>query len=259
MAIRITSKELIKLNDLIKRYYGDEINIYVMHGLIVSYLCSARAEPFEDFLFEFQSSVPVFPMLDFEGDVNPEFLPLFLGKLFNKTVELANNAQLICPLVTTDRFNAKFKLDDLDTEQKRNLLDWYMGYFQGFVYLWDHDAIGSYIKQPEDIEDEFLAGIVAERFVTALNMHYLAAYDLIAEIKPKYKTQDFQYSIKQIKETVKEFPKVKQLFAKGLLKINSRYLQTTSEIMEVACDARRFMDAENNQLISANDSHYTRH
>jgi hypothetical protein len=258
MAIRITSNELIRLNELIKLYYGDEINIYVMHGLIVSYLSSARTEKFEDFLFNFHDQEPVIPMLEFEDDVSPEFLPLFLGKLFNKTIEISNKSELICPLVTTDKFNARFKLEGLGHELKCNLLDWYMGYFQGFMYLWDHDIIGNYVEKPEDNAEELMAGIVAEPFVTALNMHYLVAYDLIAEIKPKYKTEDFRYSIKKIKETVKDFSKEESFIAKRLLTIGSRYLQITSEIMEVAGDARKTM-VSGAASISANDSNYTQH
>ncbi len=257
MTIRITSKELIRLDELIRLYYGNEINIYVMHGLIVSYLCSASTEKFEDLLFDVEHREPLFPMLGFEDDIiSPEFLPLFLGKLFNKTIDLSNSGTLICPLVTTEKFNAKFNHESLSLELKRNLLDWYMGYFQGFMYFWDHDAIHNYLEHPSNNND-IIGSVVTERFVSALNMHYVIAYNLISELKPKYMTKDFKYSVKKVKETVKDFSEMESFIVEQLLKLGSRESQISSEIIEIAHAARKLMDA--GAVISANDPSYTRH
>jgi len=242
MTIRITSKDLIRLDELIRLYYGDEINIYVMHGLIVSYLCSASTEKFEDLLFDVEHREPLFPMLGFEGDIiSPEFLPLFLGKLFNKTIELSNSCTLIYPLVTTDKFNAKFNHESLSLELKRNLLDWYMGYFQGFMYFWDHDALYNYLDHPSNNND-IIGSIVGERFVLALNMHYVIACNLISEIKPKYRTEDFKCSVKKVKETVKDFSEMEALIVRELLKLGQRESLISSEIIEIAHAARKLMD-----------------
>lgn len=260
MAIRVTTNDLIRLNELVKIYYGNEINIYVMHGLMVSYLCSANTERFDTFLFNPGEHEPIIPMLEFEGDINKEFLPLFFGKLFNQIIEVSNKGKLVYPLISTDGFNLDFNPEALTSEQKRCLLDWYMGFFMGFMYLWKHDAIHYYIEQ-SDTDEGFLSGIITDRFVTALNTHYIVACNLITEVKPKYKNKDFKFILKKIKEAVSNISENQTMIIKTLLKSNAKrpyYLRATSEIIGIACDALKLIKSRG-VLTSANDSVYTSH
>jgi hypothetical protein len=63
MTTKISTKDLIRLNELIEIYYGKEINIYVMHGLLVSYFCSASTDTLADILFNETHQEPVFKMI----------------------------------------------------------------------------------------------------------------------------------------------------------------------------------------------------
>ena len=176
--------------------------------------------------------------------------------MFNRTVEISNKAQLVYPLVTTNAFNGKFNYNNLSIEEQKNLLDWYMGFFQGFMYIWNHDAIGKYIVEP-DKENELLNGLINEQFVTALNTHYFIANNLISEIKPNYKNNDFRYSIEEIKKSVKAFTDMQLMLAQSLLKNTAYYLQACSEMIRIGYSARKFM-LSNASPTSANDATYTK-
>ena len=127
MTIKISSKDLNRLNELIQLYYGEEINIYVMHGLLVSYLCSASMGNFSDFLFDEAHQEPVFKMISTPSpEINKEFLHLFLNVFYSKTIAICNDGKFIFQLISTDKFNATFNYSDLPPEQKQHLLDWYM-------------------------------------------------------------------------------------------------------------------------------------
>lgn len=238
MTTKISSKELERLNELIQIYYGKEINIYVMHGLLISYLCSASTDSFTNLLFNEAHQEPVFKMINIPPpEINKEFLHLFLNVFYNKTIAICNSGKFIFQLISTDKFNAKFNYGDLKPEQKQHLLDWYMGFFQGFMYIWNHDLIGNYIEYIKpDLEHE----IAIERFVGSLNVQYLAALQLITELKPKYTNKDFKYTIKKIKSTVKEMTEIEKFPAKFMLEHNSQFLKCISMLIDVVMDARHF-------------------
>ena len=238
MTTRISTKDLIRLNELIGLYYGEEINIYVMHGLLVSYLCSASSDNLANLLFDETYQEPVFKMINTPtAEINKEFVHLFLNVFYNKTIEICNNGKFIYPLISTDKFNNKFNYSDLLPEQKQHLLDWYMGFFQGFMYIWDHDLIGNYIEYNNpDQEHE----ITIERFLGSLNVQYLAAFRLIKELKPKYNNEDFKYTIKKIKSTVKDMSEIEMIPAKFILEHNPQFLQCVSMLIDAVMDARHF-------------------
>lgn len=238
MTVGISSKDLERLDALIRLYYGEEINIYVMHGLLISYLCSAATDDFTDLLFNEANQEPVFKMISTPSpEINKEFLHLFLNVFYNKTIALCNSGKFIFQLISTDKFNAKFNYSDLLPEQKQHLLDWYMGFFQGFMYVWDHDLIGNYIEyETPDQEHE----IAIERFVGSLNVQYLAASQLITELKPKYTNKDFKHTIKKIKSTVKDLTDIEKFPAKFMLEHNQQFLKCVAMLIDAVMDARHF-------------------
>lgn len=250
MTIGISTKDLNRLNELIQLYYGEEINIYVMHGLLISYLCSASTDQFTDLLFNETHQEPVFKIIGTHStEINKEFTHLFLDVFYNKTIGICNNGKFIYQLISTDKFNTKINYSDLKPEQKKHLLDWYMGFFQGFTYVWDHDLISDYIEyeNPEQGHE-----IVIERFVGSLNVQYLAANQLINELKPKYKNNDFKYTIKEIKSTVKDMTEIEKFPAKFMLEHNPQFSQCVSMLIDAVMDARHF--AKNNKSAKASIS-----
>jgi hypothetical protein len=87
MTTRISAKDLTRLDELIRLYYGEEINIYVMHGLLISYLCSASTDKFADLLFNEIYQEPVFKMINIPtAEINKEFAHLFLNIFYNNTI-----------------------------------------------------------------------------------------------------------------------------------------------------------------------------
>lgn len=234
----VNAKELKRLNELIKLYYGEEINIYVMHGFLISYLCSASTDNFTDLLFNQVYQEPVFKMINTPPpEINKEFLDLLLNVFYRQTIAICNAGKFIFQLISTDKFNAKFNYSDLLAEQKQHLLDWYMGFFQGFMYVWDHDLIGNYIEyNAPDQEHE----IVIERFLGSLNVQYLAAFRLITELKPKYTNKDFKHTIKKIKSTVKDMTEIEKMPAKFMLEHNLQFLKCISMLIDAVMDARHF-------------------
>lgn len=238
MTTRISAKDLTRLDELIRLYYGEEINIYVMHGLLISYLCSASTDKFADLLFNEIYQEPVFKMINIPtAEINKEFAHLFLNIFYNNTIAICNSGKFILQLISTDKFNGKFNYSDLLPEQKQHLLDWYMGFFQGFMYVWDHELIGNYInyKKPDQKHE-----IVIERFVGSLNVQYLAAFQLIAELKPKYTNKDFKYTIKKIKSKIKDMTEVEKFPAKFMLEHNPQFLKCISMLIDAVMDARYF-------------------
>lgn len=238
MTVRISRKELERLNELIQLYYGEEINIYVMHGFLVSYLCSASTDKFTDLLFNEEHQEPVFKMVSAPlPEINREFLHLLLNVFYNKTITICNSQQFLLQLVSTDKFNAGFNYSELLPDQKQHLLDWYMGFFQGFMYVWNHDLIGKYIEHNNPDQNHEIA---IERFVSSLNVQYLAAFQLIKELKPKYTNKDFKYTIKKIKETVKDMTEIEKFPAEFILKHNLQFLKCVSMLIDAVMDARHF-------------------
>lgn len=256
MINRITKNNLIRLDELIRLHYGGEINIYVMHGLLVSYLCSASTYEFRDLLFYEDTHEPVFKMNEIKNGDNAEnlrneLLHLFFQKLYNSTIDICNKAQYLLPLVSTDGFNTKFNLENLTIEQKHNLLDWYMGFFQGFMYVWDHDKIDAYINpysSPTQEQDD-----ASNRFVTSLNVQYIAAFRLIKELKPKYNNKDFKYTISQIRKTVKDFDEMEYFTANFIVTNNNQYLKLITILIETVGDAKNY--AKKQEIISTKTLH----
>ena len=243
MTTKISTKDLIRLNELIGIYYGEEINIYVMHGLLVSYLCSASTDNFADLLFNETHQEPVFKMINTPTeDINKEFTHLFLNVFYNNTVEICNNGKFTYQLISTDKFNAKFNYRELLPEQKQHLLDWYMGFFQGFMCIWDHDLIGNYIEYDNPDQDH---EIIIERFINSLNVQYLAALQLVKELKPNYTNEDFKYTIKKIKSTVKDMTESEMLPVKFILEHNPQFLQCVSMLIDAVMDAHHFTKNKN--------------
>jgi len=209
-----------------------------MHGFLISYLCSASTDNFADLLFNETHQEPVFKRTNtLPAEINKEFVHLFLNVFYNKTIELCNNGKFIYQLISTDKFNARFNYSDLLPEQKQHLLDWYMGFFQGFMYVWDHDLIGNYIEYNNPTQEH---EIIIERFVGSLNVQYLAAFRLIKELKPKYTNEDFKYTIKKIKSTVKDMTEIETVPAKFILEHNPQFLQCVSMLIDSVMDARQF-------------------
>lgn len=263
MATKITSQELILLDALIRRYYGNDINIYVMHGLMVSYLCSANSDKFEDLMFDYQNREPILEF-DYDGDISSDFTKLFLGKLFNQTVNLANHGKLIYPLISTDKFNSKINLKGLSTDSKRNLLDWYMGFYFGYATIWEHEIIHDYInREIVDERDELEASIEANGFLSSLNMYYIVVDSLVKELNPEYGNEMFDYSIEKIQGALKEMPKGIFAVAKSLLEATNKYENALSEILSFTYNAKNYCKtigthstANSNSITSANDDTY---
>ncbi len=240
MAIKITPQELVRLDELIRFYYGNDINIYVMHGLMVSYLCSANNDKFDDLMFDYQNREPILEF-DYNGDISSEFTQLFLGKLFNQTVDLVNKGKLIYPLISTDAFNGKVNLKALSIDSKRNLLDWYMGFYYGYATVWVHEIIHDYInREIVNDGDELASSIEANGFLSALNMYYIVVDRLVKELKPNYSNDMFNYSIEKIQSALKEMPKGIFAVAKSLLDAMNKYETALSEILGFTYNAKNY-------------------
>ena len=240
MTKKITTKELSRLNELIHQYFGGEINIHVMHGFLVSYLCSGLSEPFIGVLFGGDENGVIFEMIDAPDPItNKEFAELLIGKLYNSAIELSNRGNLILPLISANLYNVEFNIQSLTTSSKKNLLDWYMGFYSGYTNIWDHKLIGNYIEPRSGLPEE--QDISSQRFIMALHVHYVAAYNLIMELKPKYKNKDFADNIKKLKGTVERLSSEQIANYDMLSKERSSYLNCTTILIEVVNEAKDYV------------------
>lgn len=83
-------------------------------------------------------------------------------------------------------------------------------------------------------------------------MQYLAAFPLIKELKLKYTNEDFKYTIKKIKSTVKDMTEIEMIPGKFILDHNPHFLQCISMLIDAVMDVRHF--AKNNQSAKASIS-----
>lgn len=199
MTTLFKTSQIIELNELIKEYYGEEFNIFFMQGLFVSHMSSASAIDIYDSMHGDN------PILEISASVKikSNFADLLYGGLYNETARHCDKYNNIIPIINLEKLRGKyFSYHELRHDEQRNLLDWYVGYFFGYEQFWDHEVIAYFLEN---------SGIIVERepihetFAEAIQAQDIVAYQLIKNIRPKYKNIHFQRIIKEIQHIVKDY------------------------------------------------------
>jgi hypothetical protein len=206
----ITPQQLLTLNNFIKLYYGNDINIFMIQGLMVSCMSSVTpCLPIESALLKYGTSV--FP-LQTQADQS-ELTLLLLDGLYSQTFNNMQIQEVIYPLKSITKFYTQdFNYTLLSNEEQHNVLDWYLGYFTGVRVLWDTSEI---IKTYSTclLEDSDGAQIsAADMFVAALNGLLLLTNDLLHKLKPTYQNIELNKTIACVQKMVSEMPAAEKVF-----------------------------------------------
>lgn len=184
---KITQKELETLNRLVNKYFSAEFDIYFMHGLITSALCSANNTDIPKLFFGKIASVPMKQKLLNSFDSN-EFFKLF-QKFYDVIRDMLSNSKLFTPLVNLTKLRQEgLKKEELSEFEQRNLLSWYLGYFYGYGTTWMHSKITDFIKNyPQDQDEGNLASLLAVALYTQADL----AQELLEKFNPELKDERF--------------------------------------------------------------------
>ena len=206
----ITSRQLLALNDFIKLYYGHDINIFMIQGLMVSCMSSVTpCLPIESVLLKYGTSV--FP-LQTQAD-QAELTLLLLDGLYPQTFNNLQIQEAIYPLKSiTEFYTQDFNYTLLSNDEQRNVLDWYLGYFTGVRVFWSIPEIRE-IYSKCLLEDTDGAQIsAADMFVAALNGLLLLTNDLLHKLKPTYQNIELNTTIAMVQKMVSEMPSAEKAF-----------------------------------------------
>ena len=200
-----TKKNISVLNNYIKTYYGNEINIYMFHGIFVGYFSSANEEIKPTDIIA--SENPILEIV-YPGYIEEEFPKLLFNGLYKETLADTENHNNIIPMIDLDKLRGPyFSYNKLNAEEKRNLLDWYLGYFMSIGSYLNNEVIDIFLDaQNSDEEPLSFGGVTAEEiFEDGMSAQEITFCDLLRELKPKYKHPDIVSLIKNIKNIVAEY------------------------------------------------------
>src|SRR5579862_187506 len=101
-SIKLTKAKISKLNKSLMKGYGEEINIFFMHGLFVSHLSSATldTESLAKLLHGPNPAIPRVPNVYVE---DMEYLTLLYHGLFNQTTKHCETQNSIIPMISLDK------------------------------------------------------------------------------------------------------------------------------------------------------------
>ena len=198
-------KQIKELNSHIHKYYGDEVNIHMFQGMFVGYMsCANDAIEAMDLV---ASEDPVL-QITYQGNIDGEFIKLLYNGLYYRTDINNTKHNNIIPIITLEQLRgAYFTYNGLNLEEKKNLLDWYIGYFMSLGCYLNNDLIDGFLdSQNENGEDiKFGDSTLAELFEDGMCAQEITLYDLIKELKPKYSNPDIKSLIKLMIKQVEEY------------------------------------------------------
>jgi hypothetical protein len=184
---KITQKELETLNRLVNKYFSAEFDIYFMHGLITSALCSASNTDIPKLFFGKIASVPMKQKLLNSFD-SSEFFKLF-QKFYDVIRDMLSNSKLFTPLVNLTKLRQEgLKKEELSELEQRNLLSWYLGYFYSYGTTWMHSKITNFINNHPQNQD---GGSLATLLSVALSTQVDMAQELLEKFNPKLEDERF--------------------------------------------------------------------
>ena len=206
----ITPQQLLTLNDLIKIYYGSDINIFMIQGLMIScYSSVTPCLPLESALFKHGKAV--FP-LQTQADQS-ELTSLMLNGLYPQTFKNLQIQETVYPLKSiTSAYTKDFKYTLLNDDEQRNLLDWHLGYFTGVRVFWNIPEIREMYSTclVEDKDGARLS--VEDIFVESLNGLILLTNDLLNKFEPTYQNAELHKTIASVRKMVIEMPDVEKAY-----------------------------------------------
>lgn len=81
-------------------------------------------------------------------------------------------------------------------------------------------------------------------------MQYLAASQLISELKTNYTNKDFKYTITKIKSTIKGMTEIEKFPAKFMLGNNQQFIKCITILINAVMDARNFAKNKKSKKVS---------
>lgn len=198
-------KQIIELNSYIQKYYGDEVNIHMFQGIFVGYMSSANdsVKP-----MDLISGANAVLEIVYTRYIDKEFILELYRGLYHCTD--VNNAKYnnIVPMITLDKLRGKyFTYNKLNVSEKKNLLDWYVGYFMSLGCFLRNNVIDEFLSiQQVDGEDiKFGENTLSELFYDGMITQEVTFYELIKELNPNYQNPDINILINRMVKQVETY------------------------------------------------------
>lgn len=171
------------LNKLVNKYFVKGFDIYFMHGVIASAMCSGKNTDIPKIFFGRNAIVPMKTKLTTEPDTS-NFFRLF-QELYDYIEVCFETGEPFVPLVNiTELYTSLANIEDLSEDEQKNLLSWYIGYFFAYKYTWDISNIISYVHNELDCINSVLEGV---------QIQLITVKKLLMKFKPK--TKDIRVGI----------------------------------------------------------------
>jgi hypothetical protein len=200
--MKFAKAEINELSVLVQKCYGTELNVFLLQGMLYSCL-SAATEVNPTTLF-FDPTNKFKPQESFRDEA--EFMrmgSLMIEGMYRKCYEMVQKYDNLIPMVSIDKFRGKyFEFDQLNDEQQRNLLDWYVGYFWVYHVHWDHQRIQNHLKHSDLMIEE---QTVLDFYVDSLHAQHLLAQQLVKKFQPNYSNTEFNLVAKYLLDFPQKF------------------------------------------------------
>lgn len=200
--MKFAKTEINELSGLVQKCYGTELNVFLLQGMLYSCLSSAtEVNPIQLFL---DPATKFKPQNTFRDEAEFMRMGLLLTEgMYGTCMSVVQKYDNIIPMISLDEFRGKyFEFDQLNYEQQRNLLDWYVGYFWVYHVYWDHQRIQNYLKH----SDLMIEGQdVLDFYVDSLHAQHLLAQQLVKKFQPNYSNNEFNLVAKYLLDFPQKF------------------------------------------------------
>lgn len=186
--MKFAKAEINELGGLVQKCYGTELNVFFLQGMLYSCLSSAaEVNPIQLF---FDPATKFKPQESFRDEAEFMRMGLLLAEgMYGTCLAAVQKYDNIILMVGMGKFRGKyFEFDQLNDEQQRNLLDWYVGYFWVYHVFWDHQRIQNHLKHSELMID---GQTVLDFYVDSLHAQHLLAQQLVKKFQPNYSNNEF--------------------------------------------------------------------
>lgn len=233
-------KNLQSLDKLVNKYFIKGFDIYFMHGVIASAMCSGKDTDIPKIFFGRNAIVPMKTKLTTEPDTR-NFFRLFQD-LYDYIDACLENGERFVPLVSiTEVYPNLANVEDLSEEEQKNLLSWYLGYFFAFQYTWDLSNIISYTHNELNSSN-----LVLE----ALHIQLLTVKQLLTKFKPVTKDIRFDGAIDTINGLCNNFAKFETEHSKNNFPDGDIICFKLSELFRLTCLVKNGKITDDNELLT---------